>query len=140
MFSMFFRDFCQFSRSTSALHSLYKGCCWAFTRPNEKKGKGAIVNWYRQMKKATFVFDSKKAEVKTCFSTQSSDVKIWTVQVILFETDCTIFYTNLHVLFCQFISWTNWVNSGKLLDNCWILCQVMADMKKVYDYLIIINL
>ena len=123
MFSMFFRDFCQFSRSTSALHSLYKGCCWAFTRPNEKKGKGAIVNWYRQMKKATFVFDSKKAEVKTCFSTQSSDVKIWTVQVILFETDCTIFYTNLHVLFCQFISWTNWVNSGKFMDNCWILCQ-----------------
>ena len=27
-----------------------------------------------------------------------------TVQVILFEIDCTIFYTNLHELFCQFIS------------------------------------
>jgi hypothetical protein len=26
------------------------------------------------------------------------------------------------------------------MDNCWILCQVMADMKKVYDDLIIINL
>ena len=62
------------------------------------------------------------------------------VQVILFEIDCAIFYTNLHELFCQFISWTNWVNSGKLMNNCWISCQVMADMKKVYDDLIIINL
>ena len=26
------------------------------------------------------------------------------------------------------------------MDNCWISCQVMADMKKVYDDLIIINL
>ena len=26
------------------------------------------------------------------------------------------------------------------MDNCWILCQVMADMKKVYDDLIIISL
>ena len=26
------------------------------------------------------------------------------VQVILFEIDCAIFYTNLHELFCQFIS------------------------------------
>ena len=41
---------------------------------------------------------------------------------------------------CQFISWTNWVNSGKFMDNFWISCQVMADMKKVYDDLIIINL
>ena len=62
------------------------------------------------------------------------------IQVILFEIDCAIFYTNLHELFCQFISWTNWVNSGKFMDNCWISCQVMADMKKVYDDLIIINL
>ena len=62
------------------------------------------------------------------------------VQVIIFEIDCAIFYTNLHELFCQFISWTNWVNSGKFMDNYWISCQVMADMKKVYDDLIIINL
>ena len=62
------------------------------------------------------------------------------VQVILFEINCTIFFTNLHELFCQFISWTNWVNSGKFMDNCWISCQVTADMKKVYDDLIIINL
>ena len=26
------------------------------------------------------------------------------------------------------------------MDNCWISCQVMDDMKKVYDGLIIINL
>ena len=62
------------------------------------------------------------------------------LQVILFEIDCAIFYTNLHELFCQFISWTNWVNSGKFLDNCWISCQAMADMKKVYDNLKIISL
>ena len=43
--------------------------------------------------------------------------------------DCTIFYTNLHELFCQFISWTNLVNSGNM-DNCWISCHFMADMKK----------
>ena len=62
------------------------------------------------------------------------------IQVILFEIDCAIFYTNLHKWFCQFISWTNWVNFGKFMDNCWISCQVMADMKKVYDDVIIINL
>ena len=43
-------------------------------------------------------------------------------------------------LFCQFISWTNWVNSGKFMDNYWISSQVMADMKKIYNDLIIINL
>ena len=37
------------------------------------------------------------------------------LQVILFEIDCAILYTNLHELFCQFISWTNWVNSGKFI-------------------------
>ena len=37
------------------------------------------------------------------------------IQVILFEIDCAFFYTNLHELFCQFISWTNWVNSGKFM-------------------------
>ena len=25
------------------------------------------------------------------------------------------------------------------MDNCWISCQVMADMKKVYNDLLIIN-
>ena len=34
--------------------------------------------------------------------------KCWNqlLQVILFEINCAIFYTNLHELFCQFISWT----------------------------------
>ena len=36
----------------------------------------------------------------------------------------------VHELFCQFISWTNWVNSGKFMDNCWVSCHVMAEMKK----------
>ena len=62
------------------------------------------------------------------------------VQVILFEIDCAIFYTTLHELFCQFISWTNWVNSGKFMNNCWISCQVMADMEKIYNDLMIFNL
>ena len=64
----------------------------------------------------------------------------WYRLCILFEIDFAIFYTNLHELFCQFISQTNWVNSGKFMHNCWISCQVMADMKKVYNNLIIINL
>ena len=66
--------------------------------------------------------------------------KITKVQVILFEIVCAIFYTNFHGLFCQFISWTKFGNSGKSLDNFWISCQVMADMEKFYDDLIIINL
>ena len=49
------------------------------------------------------------------------------IQVILFEIECTIFYTNLHELFCQFISL---VNSGKFMDNCRITRQAMADMDK----------
>ena len=71
---------------------------------------------------------------------KTSPTNIIFLQVILFEIDCAIFYTNLHKLFCHFISWTNWVNSGKFMDNCWISCQVMADMKKVYDDLLVINL
>ena len=66
--------------------------------------------------------------------------KILYLQVILFEIDFAIFYTNLHELFRQFISWTNWVNTGKFMNNCWISCQVMADMEIVYNDLIIINL
>ena len=44
------------------------------------------------------------------------------------------FYTDLHELFCQFISWTNWVKSGK------ISCQAVTDMENFHDNLIIINL
>ena len=75
-----------------------------------------------------------KSQIKVSKSTWLLwfDVFSWSnyVQVILFEIDCAISYTNLHELFCQFISWSNWVNSGKF----------MADMKKVYGDLIIINL
>ena len=53
------------------------------------------------------------------------------IQVILFEIDFLILYTNLDELFCQFIRWTNWVNSGRFMENCWTSCQVMVDMKKV---------
>ena len=31
------------------------------------------------------------------------------IQVILFEIDCAILYTNLHELLYQYTSWTNWV-------------------------------
>ena len=66
--------------------------------------------------------------------------KMTMIQVILFEFDCSIF-TQIYIkLFCKFISWTNWVKSGKFMKNCSISCQVMTDMKKVYDNLIIINL
>ena len=57
---------------------------------------------------------------------------VYYVQVILFEIDCTIFYTNLHEFFCQFISWTNWVNSGKSMDICWISSIVIADIINLY--------
>ena len=62
------------------------------------------------------------------------------LQVTLFQINCDFFYTNSHDLFCQFINWTNWVNSSKFMDNCWISCQVMADTENFYDDLIIINL
>ena len=62
------------------------------------------------------------------------------IQVILFEIDCAIFYTNFHELFRQFISWTEFGNSGKSSDNFWMSYQVMANMEKFYGDLIIINL
>ena len=73
------------------------------------------------------------------FSLCNVKVHMWKyIQVILFEIDYAILYTNLYELFCQFKSWTNWVNSGKfILDNCWISCQVMAGMKKKLQDLII---
>ena len=42
------------------------------------------------------------------------------VQVILFGDWLRNFLQNLHELFCQFISWTNRVDSGKSLDNWWM--------------------
>ena len=76
--------------------------------------------------------------------TEKHDSDCEFLQVIHFEIVCAIFYTNSHELFCQFISWTNWVNPGEFMDNCWILCQgmriIMPDIEKIYDVLIIINL
>ena len=54
-----------------------------------------------------------------------------------FEID---FLQKFPELFCQFVIWAKFGNSGKSLDNFWISCQVMADMEKFYDNLMIINL
>ena len=62
------------------------------------------------------------------------------IQVILFEIDCLIFYTYLHELFCQFISWTNWVNSDKFMDKLLNIMSSYGWYEKVYGNLIIINL
>ena len=67
-------------------------------------------------------------------------VSISTIQVIILRLIAQFFYTNLHMLFCQFINWTNWVNSGEFMDNCFISCHDMAEMKKVYNDLLITNM
>ena len=43
-------------------------------------------------------------------------------------------------MFCQFISWSNWVNSGKFMDNGWTSRQIMAEKEIFYEDLIIIKL
>ena len=75
-----------------------------------------------------------------CSGDKTQPFNTTVVQVILFEIDCIIFYTNLHEWFCKFIIWTNRVNSGKFMDNCYISFQVIDDMKKNYDNLMNINL
>ena len=89
-------------------------------------------------------FSNSLGQIIVC---QSDSILLINQKIALYEyrlfflrSIVQFFYTNLHELFCQFISWTNWVNSGKFLDNSWISCQVMADMEKLYDDLIIINL
>ena len=62
------------------------------------------------------------------------------VQVILFEIDCGIFLHKCTWIVLSVHKLNKLVNPGKFKDNCWISCQVMADMKKVYNNLIIINL
>ena len=52
------------------------------------------------------------------------------------RTFAQFFTQNKDELVCQFISWTNWANSGKFI--CWISCQIMADIKKIYDDLIVL--
>ena len=59
----------------------------------------------------------------------------------IFDLSCKVFSLwKIKSKFCQFISWTNWVNSGKFMENYWISCHVMADMKKVHNDLTMINL
>ena len=93
---------------------------WTFLgkKPHQTMGTWALYHFDRQRKKILLLLSK------------------------YINLQCTgyYFWDRLHELFCQFISWTNWVNSGKFMDNCWISCQVMTDMKKVYDDLIIINL
>ena len=61
--------------------------------------------------------------------------------MLFFLRSISQFFTQIYMnCFFQFISWTNWVDSGKFMDNCWISCQVMADVEKFYNDLIIINL
>ena len=117
-------------------------CCfyWFKTRPNFIPVNSSQIN---------FVY--KEVLVVLCQGDQSSQNVTIDFLLILhvkymfcagypFWKRLPIFYTNLHELFCQFKSWTNWVNSGKFVDNCWISCQVMADMQKIYDDLMNINL
>ena len=88
----------------------------------------SIQNWQilrRLVKSKWYTYWFFPSNLK-CFLSYALDP----VQVILFEIDWAIFYTNVRELFFQFICWTNWVNSCKFMDDCWISCQVMADMKK----------
>ena len=117
-----------------------------------------IINWCsKSYSRGTFFSHNKRTFVggkgDRCFDWGFNSFKwlyqmIWVLlfiyivlikDVILFEIDCAIFYTNLHELFCQFISKLN--KLGTFMDNCWVSCEVMADMKKkCYDHLMIINL
>ena len=67
-------------------------------------------------------------------------VRQWTLNFYRIEQNWTELNRTEQNLFCQFISLTNWVNSGKFMDNCWISSQLMVDMKIFYNDLIIINL
>ena len=72
-------------------------------------------------------------------SVHSSIHLVWRLFSTLLKLEISTLL-KLQTRWIELISWTNWVNSGKFVDNCWISCQVMADMKQVYDDLIIINL
>ena len=84
--------------------------------------------WYKSLMRSKFIFlcchSFWLVTMEMCYSL------LLVIQVILFEIDCAIFYWNFHKLFCQFIKWTNFGNSGKSMDNCWMSRRVMADMKK----------
>ena len=67
---------------------------------------------------------------------KKAKIRLWTQLVLyrlFFLRSIAQFFMQIYMnFFRQFISWTMRVNSGKLTDNCWISCQVMADMKKKF--------
>ena len=119
---------------------------WSVWRSNISKSKASLAGPKIPpgiLRKNFFRTEAMVLTEKLWMFTKRPEIVKWKIlllQIILFEIDCAIFYTNLHKLFFQFISQTNWVISGKFMDNCWISCQVRADMKEVYNDLIIINL
>ena len=57
-----------------------------------------------------------------------------TLYRLFFLTSIAQFFTQIYTDCFLVHKLNKWVNSGKFMDNCWISCQVMADMKKVYNY------
>ena len=96
--------------------------------------RGVNVDSIRQAKERSYPWTWRGVNIRGWQKT-GKNYRLFFLRLI-----AQFFYTNLHELFCQFISWTNWANSGKFIDNCWIFCQVMVDMEKFYDNLRIINL
>ena len=71
----------------------------------ELKKKSTIKENEKSYNLLTMLVDIKLKRVERAYiSVQSRFDFLWQVQVILFVIDCAIFYTNLHELFCQFIS------------------------------------
>ena len=69
-----------------------------------KREKKKMKNWFLVQHPIMVMFSLLLSAV------QAKILLYFWVQVILFDIDCAIFYTNSHELFCQFITWTNWVN------------------------------
>ena len=73
--------------------------------PIHKFGSQFIKNFWL----ITSLYKSHKLEMFLRFLRLSTAYSFW-------DRFCN-FYTNLHELFFQFISWANWVKSGKFMDN-----------------------
>ena len=67
----------------------------------EGKGLGWVAT--KNIKRGTVIFTEKPQLALNCCSEKQMESGN-RVQVILFEIDCAIFYTDLHELLCQFIS------------------------------------
>ena len=105
-----------------------------YSSPTLFIGEFSIVSWLDLHNRRRTAPNVSKSHIITLafassVSTNAGKVGLWNFQLghckafrvythrfFLFEIDYTIFYTNLHKLFCQFISWTNCVKSGKLLN------------------------